>query len=134
LFTFAAPAPAAAASPAGEAAAGADATTPTTSTAGAADNAVDALGAVTELRLARSSTSALPGARGRLRRTLTWEIVLQRQLAAGAPTLEIPSPAPNPAAANSRLTYVDPKGRSTFRPPEDLTPQHPLPAPQGDVA
>ena len=38
---------------------------------------VEARGAITELRLARSSTSALPGTSSRFRRTLTREITIQ---------------------------------------------------------
>jgi hypothetical protein len=92
-------------------------------TAGVAPGAkVEARGAVTDVRLARSSTSALPGSNGRLRQTLTWELTLRRDLAQPGEPILVPERAPEPTEANSWLTYDDPEGRFHFRHPQELLP------------
>ncbi|GAC1474752.1 MAG: hypothetical protein NVSMB9_25740 [Isosphaeraceae bacterium] len=87
---------------------------------------VDARGAITNVRLARSSTAGIPaaggGAGGRLRRTLTRELLLQRDLTTTGATLAVPSPAPVPRPDNSWITYHDPRGRFHFRHPQELHP------------
>jgi hypothetical protein len=84
---------------------------------------VEGRGVITEVRSARSSTSAVPGTNGRLRQTLTWEQILERQNP--APGELLPAPVPPPAATeqNSWLTYDDAKGRFHFRHPQELLPQ-----------
>ena len=111
IFTFAKPA--------------ADAPAPSPAAPASAAPTVDAVGAITELRLARGSTSLIPGGTGRLKSTVTWEMVLQRQTAPGASSAPIlvPSPAPIPTEATTWLVYSDPKGRFHFRHPQDLLPQ-----------
>jgi hypothetical protein len=86
------------------------------------DGTIDAKGAITELRLSRSSSSPLPGAGGRLKQTLTWERTLQRQLGVSGAPLQIPSSQPTPNQANSWLTYDDPAGRFHFRHPQEFLP------------
>lgn len=87
---------------------------------------VDAPGAITEVRLARSSTSQAPGGNGRLKSAFTWELTLQRQTAPGATSAPIPMPSKEAqiaTQANTWLVYNDPKGRFHFRHPQDLLPQ-----------
>ncbi len=114
LFKFAPPAPAPAPGAGAEAPAGGVASGPTV---------VDARGAITDVRLARTSTSAVTGGNGRLRRTLTWELTLQRDLARPGAPLSVPPKAPAPTQANSWLTYDDPQGRFHFRYPQELHPK-----------
>ena len=86
---------------------------------------VDALGAITEVRLARSSTSQAPGGNGRLKSAFTWELTLQRQTVPGATSAPIPMPSKEAqiaTEANTWLVYNDPKGRFHFRHPQDLLP------------
>jgi hypothetical protein len=90
------------------------------------EDMVDARGAITEVRLARSSVSGVPGSNGRLKLTRTWELTLQRQLGGGAP-LALPVSAPKPTEANSWLTYDDPDGRFHFRHPQELQPDPNIP-------
>ncbi len=81
---------------------------------------VEARGRITVVRLAKSSVSAVPGSNGRLRRTLTHELILQRPLAdLGAP-LAVPAEEPKPNLDNSWLWFVDPQDRYRFRHPQDL--------------
>jgi hypothetical protein len=125
LFTFADPGQAAAPAPGAATAAG----------AAGSGGAVDARGAITEVRLARSSAMTIPSsANGRLRRSLTWEMVVQRQLPPGnvGEPLAVPSPPPAPTEQNSWLTYTDPKGRFSFRHPQELQPQDAPGAPVDD--
>lgn len=91
--------------------------------AGDAAGTVEARGAITDLRLSRSSTSAVPGGNGRLRRSFTWELSLQRQLAASGEALNVPATPPTPDEANSWLTYDDPQGRFHFRHPQEMLPE-----------
>ena len=86
------------------------------------DGAVEAWGAITEVRLTVSRTNAIPGA-GRLRQVRTSEIVLARQLETpNVPPLAIPEPAPTPNELNSWLTFTDPRGRFHFQHPQDFRP------------
>lgn len=81
---------------------------------------VEARGAITDLRLAKSSTAGLPGSNGRLKRTFTHELNLQRRLSTGGDAIAVPNPLPEPNEANSWLTYNDPQGRFHFRHPQEL--------------
>ncbi len=92
------------------------------STATGTPTTIDARGAITEVRLARSSVSAITGGNGRLRKTLTWELTLQRDLTRPGAPLTIPSKPPVATPANSWITYHDPLGRFQFRHPQDLHP------------
>jgi hypothetical protein len=81
---------------------------------------VEAPGAITDLRLALTSASAVPGSNGRLRMTYTNELILERQLnPAGVAPLIAQATPPAPTEANSWLTYNDPDGRFHFRHPQD---------------
>jgi len=91
--------------------------------AGSASGAVDARGAITDVRLARMSTAALPNSNGRLRNSFTWELTLQRQLSPPGEPLALPATPPVATEANSWLTYDDPRGRFHFRHPQDLIPR-----------
>lgn len=98
-----------------------------------ADGAVDARGAITEVRLARSSSAAIPGSDGRLKLNLTWELTLQRARDPQGELLQAPVTSPTPTETNSWLTYDDPKGRFHFRHPEDFLPQNLPIASQDDI-
>ena len=89
---------------------------------GSSDGVMDARGAISEVRLARSSTAAVPGSNGRLRRILNWQVILHRQLTppAGTEPLVVPAPAPVATKENSWLSYSDPINRFHFRHPQDL--------------
>jgi hypothetical protein len=94
------------------------------------DPATTAPGAITSVRLTRASQSALPGAGTRLKRTLTQEMVVERQTAPDAkasPPIAVPSPAPVFTTDNSWLVYEDPQGRFYFRHPQDLLLEYSLP-------
>jgi hypothetical protein len=84
------------------------------------DGTIDARGAITDLRLARSTSAPVPQSGGRLKSTFTWQLVLERKINPPTPPLTIPTPTPVPTEANSWLTYDDPKGRFHFRHPQDL--------------
>ncbi len=84
---------------------------------------IEARGAITELRLARSTGGPLPGP-GRLRYQVTRELTVQRQVGLSAnllptPKFEGPPTATDPGAW---LTLVDPSGRFTLDHPQDLLP------------
>lgn len=96
------------------------------------DGAVDARGAITELRMARTTTMLNPVGNGRLKSTLTWELLLERKIQVGAPTITLPAPPPAPTVDNSWLTYDDPSGRFHFRHPQELLPPEDLP-PDSDM-
>ena len=89
------------------------------------DGVMDARGAITEVRLARSSTAAVPGSNGRLRRILNWQVILHRQLIppAGTEPLVVPTPPPVATPENSWLSFSDRKGRFHFRHPQELLAQ-----------
>ncbi|MGE3821358.1 MAG: hypothetical protein AB7I30_18260 [Isosphaeraceae bacterium] len=97
------------------------------------DGAVDARGTITEVRLARASSSAIPGSEGRLKLSLTWELILQRERDQGGSLLPAPTSPPSPTESNSWLTYDDPKGRFHFRHPEDYLPQNLAGLAQDDI-
>ena len=94
------------------------------------EGVVDARGWITEVKMA--SVVELPQAEGegRLKTTVTYEIVLARRplSAANRPgepqaqPLGIPNPPPTAAEANSWLVYEDPLGRFSFRHPQVLSP------------
>ena len=80
---------------------------------------IEARGRITELRLAKSSTSAIPGSNGRLKRTFTHELTLQRPVVGtGAAIAAADEPKMTPE--NSWLRYDDPQGRFNFRHPQKL--------------
>jgi len=81
---------------------------------------VEARGAITEVRLARSATGAAPNSEGRLKTTFSWDLVIQRQLANSGDPLAVPSTPPQPTTSNSWLTFDDPEGRFHFRHPQEL--------------
>ena len=92
---------------------------------------VDALGGITEVRMAQTATGPLTsGSNERLRLTRTRELVLERHLEdAGAP-LPVPNPLPQATEENSWLTYENPDGLFHFRFPQEL--KRPPPAEQPD--
>jgi hypothetical protein len=80
---------------------------------------VEARGAVTQLRMATSSTG-LAEPNSRLRKFIVRELVVGRQLDNPGTPLAIPKPAPTPTEANSWLTYDDPEGKYHFRYPQEF--------------
>ncbi len=92
------------------------------------ENVVDARGWITEVKMAR--VVEIPSAEddGRLKTTVTYEIVLARrplaaanQQGAGQPQpLTLPNPPPTATEANSWLVYEDPLGRFRFHHPQGL--------------
>jgi hypothetical protein len=96
-------------------------TTKPSTTARPADDATEARGAITELRMARLTSGPIPGP-GRLRFQSNREVILHRQLglvqgAVAPPKLE---KLPDSTEANSWLTHVDPDGRYSLQHPQDL--------------
>ena len=89
------------------------------------DEVIEARGAITELRLARVTSGALPGP-GRLRYQSSRELTVQRQLGLppGAPGLPFPKFETPPTVAddNAWLTLIEPSGRFSIRHPQDLLP------------
>jgi hypothetical protein len=86
---------------------------------------VDAKGSIREVRLARTSTSSVPGPNVRLKSRLTWELILQRRTPPPDVALPaVPAKTPEPTVANSWLTFEDPKGRFHFRHPQEFLPQN----------
>lgn len=84
---------------------------------------IEARGAIVRVSLGQSSTAVEVGPkRGeeRLKQMLKRELVLERRLDADAASLTAPSAPPEVTEENSWLTYVDLKGRFTFRHPQDL--------------
>ena len=85
--------------------------------------AVEARGSIREIRLARTSNSPLGGPNSRLKKSLTWEQILQRRPAPPASAGQLPTDTTAPAEttqANSWLTYNDPWGRFHFQHPQDF--------------
>lgn len=80
---------------------------------------VQARGAVTQLRMATSSTG-LAEPNSRLRKFMVRELVVGRQLDNPGAPLAVPRPAPKPTEANSWLTYDDPEGKFHFRYPQEF--------------
>lgn len=91
-----------------------------------AEGVLEARGFVQKLRLAQVNNVAAAVSEGRLKQTVTRELVLERRpadQAGGAgqtPPLEVPNPPPVPTEANSWLTYDDPQARFHFRHPQTL--------------
>ncbi len=99
------------------------------------EGVVDARGWITEVRMARVVEIPQPEGDGRLKTTVTYEIVLARRPLAAAnqqgvgqpPPLALPNPPPTPTEVNSWLVYEDPLGRFRFRHPQELqTPSEPM--------
>lgn len=85
---------------------------------------VEVRGAIVKVSLGQSSTAVEAGPkRGeeRLKHIVKREMVLERRLDADAAGLTVPSAPPEETEENSWLTYVDLKGRFTFRHPQDLS-------------
>jgi hypothetical protein len=90
---------------------------------------VDALGWISEVRLAKSTASPLAEGEGRLRQTVTYELILARRPLSAVPNqaggsqlapVNVPDPAPTRSEANSWLLYEDSDGRFHFRHPQEL--------------
>ncbi|MEO6810886.1 MAG: hypothetical protein ABI353_17355 [Isosphaeraceae bacterium] len=84
---------------------------------------VEAQGAIVKISLGQSSTAVEVGPkRGeeRLKQMIKRELILERRLDADAASLTAPGAPPEATEENSWLTYVDLKGRFTFRHPQDL--------------
>jgi hypothetical protein len=94
------------------------------------EGAVDARGWITHLKIARAVEIPDQEGDGRLKTTVTHEVVLERRpLAAAnqqgggqASPLAIPNPPPVATEANSWLVFEDPLGRFSFRHPQVLSP------------
>jgi hypothetical protein len=84
------------------------------------EGTITARGAVTELRLATVVTRVEPQpSGGRLRKTVTREAVIARQLKPGGALLDLPQSPPKATEANSWIVFEDPKGKYQLRhPPE----------------
>ena len=82
----------------------------------------DAKGFISRVRLAHVLTAPLPGSEGRLKQTLTHELVLERRLPApdSTPALDVPNPPPDLTVANSWLIFDDPQGRFHLLHPQEL--------------
>ena len=90
---------------------------------------VEAPGAILEVRMALSSSAALPGTNSRLKKISTRDVVVGRQLSTQGATLTPPEAPPTPTEANSWLTYEDPLGRFHFRHPQS---HRPVPQPDSN--
>jgi len=93
------------------------------------EGVADAQGWITAVKLARSVDIPEPEGEGRLKTTVTHEIVMGRRLLSEVPNqpgteppapLLIPNPPPTATDANSWLVYEDPSGRFSFRHPQEL--------------
>ncbi len=84
---------------------------------------VDARGAVTEVRMARTTTGPLPGP-GRLRFQSTREVTMQRQLNVDVPATSLPKlPPPSKfEGADASLVWFDSSKRFRLEHPQDLLP------------
>lgn len=86
-----------------------------------ATGVVETRGHISEIRLAKSSTSAIPGPNPRLKRTMTHQLTLQRVLQKKEDSGPLAAKAaPPPDRANSWVTYHDPANRFSFQHPQDL--------------
>ena len=86
---------------------------------------IDAKGFISKLRLAQGMTLPQPEGDGRLKQSISRELVLERRtssLADGTESALLPLPptSPTPDAANTWLLYDDPEGRFHFRHPQEL--------------
>jgi hypothetical protein len=96
---------------------------PALPTAAGEGDVMEVPGAITNLRLALTSTSFAPNSKRRLLSTHTNELTMERQLEPiGATPLAVPAAPPAPTKENSWLTYDDPDGRFHFRHPQDYLP------------
>ncbi len=92
------------------------------------DGVVEATGRITYAFLSHAAARPTPGTDGRLKTTITSELVLERRTLTpspgerAAPNAPLPLPEAPPIAteANSWLTYVDPEGRFQFRHPQEF--------------
>lgn len=89
-----------------------------------AEKIVDARGAVVELRMATSAVSPLPP-NGRLRQTVTRELIVDRRIDAPGEALPLPDSPPEANEENSWLSYDDPQGKFHFRFPQEFRPGRP---------
>jgi hypothetical protein len=87
------------------------------------DDAMDARGAITELRLGSVTSGPIPGP-GRLRFQSNRELTMHRQLgvAAEAPAPPLVEKPPEESEANAWLSHVDPAGRFSLRHPQEMLP------------
>jgi hypothetical protein len=82
---------------------------------------VDARGRITNVRMATAATTPLPESDGRLKQTITYEVLMRRRaLPADYAPLILPEPRPTPTEANSWLIVDDPAGRIHLRHPQEL--------------
>ena len=92
------------------------------------DGVVTGAGRVTYAALSHAAARTAPGADGRLKTTITSELILERRPLASLARANAPQPAPltlpetppTQTEANSWLTYVDPEGRFDFRHPQEF--------------
>jgi hypothetical protein len=82
----------------------------------------DAKGYISKVRLAQAMTLPLGEEDGRLKQTITRELLLERRISGQGDGSALPLPEANFAAgpANSWLLYDDPQGRFHFLHPQDL--------------
>ncbi|AGA24947.1 hypothetical protein [Singulisphaera acidiphila] len=85
---------------------------------------VDARGAIVELRMATSAVTPLPPS-GRLRQSVTRELIIDRRIDDTGAALPLPEPAPVATEENSWLSYDDPQGKFHFRYPQEFRPGRP---------
>ncbi len=84
---------------------------------------LEARGAITEVRMGRTTTGPLPGP-GRLKYQTTREVTMRRQLDLGPLGASLPRfpSAPKVNDPNHWLTWLDPSGRFRLNHPQDLLP------------
>ena len=108
-----------------------DSPSATRSTTRAVEGLIDARGAITEVRMARTTTGPLPGP-GRLKFQTTREVTMQRQLDPGPAGLALPKlpPATKLEDPKNWLVWLDPSKRFQLDHPQDfLPPERPSLAP-----
>jgi hypothetical protein len=88
---------------------------------------VDAPGHISRVQVRQVFTLPLRENDGRLKQTVTRELVLDRRISVPTgiggprtPSLSVPENPPAPTEVNSWLTYDDPQGRFHFRHPQEL--------------
>jgi len=94
-----------------------------------AQDVVEAVGAITEIRMGRVTTGPIPGP-GRLRFQSSRELTVHRQLGLDPVGAAQAGAIPDPTEANSWLAYVAPSGRFAFDHPQDMV----APPDQGPAA
>ncbi|WP_406697806.1 hypothetical protein V5E97_02960 [Singulisphaera sp. Ch08] len=90
----------------------------------AKETLVDARGAIVELRMATFAATPLPP-NGRLRQTVTRELIVDRRIDDVGEVLPLPDTAPVATEENSWLSYDDPQGKFHFRYPQEFRPGRP---------